>query len=128
MELNGMEELSMEIDAGDVVWGFWPYDGDGGKNRPLLVLSIDESTGRLELVYGSSQHVCEVRPSESAIKSEFLVTQSGEMAIAGLSKPTRFDLKKRMLASSDGYSVIGHVRASAMLCRIGKAAKAADLY
>jgi hypothetical protein len=50
------------------------------------------------------------------------------MAIAGLSKPTRFDLKKRMLASSDGYSVIGHARANAMLCRIGKAAKAADLY
>lgn len=111
-----------------VVWGFWPYGGDGGKNRPLLVLSMDESTGRLELVYGSSQHVCEVRPSESDIKSEFLVTQPGEKAIAGLAKPTRFDLKKRMLVSSDGYTVIGHARTNAMLCRIGKAAKAADLY
>ena len=118
----------MEIDAGDVVWGLWPYDGEGGKNRPLLVLSVDESTRQMELVYGSSQHVCEIRPSESDVKSEFLVTQPGETAIAGLTKPTRFDLKKRMLASSDGYTVIGHARTNAMLCRIGKAAKAADLY
>ncbi|WP_148208608.1 hypothetical protein RU820_05430 [Acidithiobacillus ferrooxidans] len=117
----------MEIDAGDVVWGFWPYDGEGGKNRPLLVLWRNKDTGMLEVAYGSSQHVVEIKDGESDNPKEFLVTNRQDMVLTGLNRPTRFNLGDRMQISPEKVEAIGHVRTRNMLYRLERAVKAAHI-
>ena len=84
-------------EPGDIVYCRFPQKGIPGpapKPRPALVLAVGEIEGKLPLVevaYGTS------RNTDRLYSGEFLISPAdGEAhALAGLSYPTKFDLRNR---------------------------------
>jgi hypothetical protein len=84
--------------AGDIVWCFFPLDLatiPADKPRPGLILEVysDRATAYDVLVaYGTSQKVTQL------YGGEFVITEQDGAAfrIAGLSYPTKFNLKRRI--------------------------------
>lgn len=83
-------------DAGDIVWcrfPQWRVPGPGPKARPALVLRVGEDDQRrpvVEVAYGTSQKV------EVLYAGEFAITPADRAAyaVAGLSYPTKFNLRE----------------------------------
>ncbi len=81
---------------GDIVWCRFPErrsSTPGPKPRPALVLRVGEdSEGRpvVEVAYGTSQKVDQLYAGEFAITTADRVAY----AVAGLSYPTKFDLRE----------------------------------
>ena len=77
--------------AGEIVWVRFPFEGGNAKeNHPALVLD-EEDDGRVVLAYGSSKKVDIANPKAS----EVVVSNSADLRVCGLRKPTRFDLGVR---------------------------------
>jgi hypothetical protein len=77
---------------GDILWCHFPnYDPKDPtmKERPALVISVmdDCEPIRLRVAYGTSK-----RP-KPVTRGCFLVEKASELKVAGLSVPTRFDMK-----------------------------------
>lgn len=78
------------MEVGDVFFGHFENDeGNGGKVRPLLVIEVLEWGVRV--CYGTSQQTGDPMPHELILSDE-------EAKRTGLKKPTRFNLKRRIIA------------------------------
>jgi len=85
--------------AGEILWCAFPETKalrPGPKHRPALAITVDNSDAplyRVLLAYGTSQRVGEL------FSGEFAITPADTAAyqLAGLSYPTKFDLRERVL-------------------------------
>lgn len=80
---------------GDIVWCRFPQGelpAPGPKARPALVLRVGETAGKpvVEVAYGTSQKVDTLYAGEFAIGP----SDGSAYASAGLSRPTKFDLRR----------------------------------
>ncbi|ATG43757.1 hypothetical protein PhaeoP18_01797 [Phaeobacter piscinae] len=73
------------LSTGDIVSFRFPhFDGPGKKDRPCLVIHVDDATGEAVLAYGTS-----IFPKDRDDYS-LTVMNAVNMAVANLVKPTRF--------------------------------------
>lgn len=77
---------------GDIVWAKFPElqyatHQPGPKPRPALVVSVSQQKHTVKVVYGTSQKINRIYPTEFAI----LKSDSG-FAISGLDRSTKFDM------------------------------------
>lgn len=85
--------------AGDILWCAFPENKalrPGPKHRPALAITVDNGDAplyRVLVAYGTSQCVDEL------FSGEFAITPADAAAyqLAGLSYPTKFDLRERVL-------------------------------
>ena len=82
------------LSTGDIVSFRFPHsDGSGQKDRPCLVIHIDDETGEAVLAYGTSNF-----PKK---RTEFSLTvvNPADLAVLNLMKPTRFLYERRVRVS-----------------------------
>ena len=91
------------MEAGDIVWVLFPYDGrNADKPHPALVLDV-ENNCVVSIAYGSSKHVDRSCPQAN----EVVVTEPEDLQQCGLVVPTRFDLSVRTKMTVQKRSRIG---------------------
>jgi hypothetical protein len=84
--------------AGDIVWCYFPQDlavTPADKPRPGLILEVYSDRAPLcdvLVAYGTSQKVTQLYSGEFAITAQ----DGAAFRIAGLSYPTKFNLKRRI--------------------------------
>lgn len=84
--------------AGDIVWCYFPQDlavTPADKPRPGLILEVYSDRAPLYgvlVAYGTSQKVTQLYSGEFAITAQ----DGAAFHIAGLSYPTKFNLKRRI--------------------------------
>lgn len=84
----------MKISPGSILWVAFPFDdGKATKNRPALVLGVEETLNgvRVVVAYGSTQKVSR----DGYLPHELVLWEGREFKKAGLREPTRFDLSRR---------------------------------
>lgn len=106
------------LSTGDIVSFRFPHsDGPGDKDRPCLVIHVDDATGEAVLAYGTS-----IFPREREDYSLTVMTDVS-MKLANLEKPTRFLCKRRLRVkrtdqrfapNSEGDVVIGQFPAESI--------------
>lgn len=85
--------------AGDILWCAFPETKvlhPGPKHRPALAITIDNGDAplfRVLVAYGTSQRVGELFSGEFAITP----AEAAAYQLAGLSYPTKFNLRERVL-------------------------------
>lgn len=84
------------LGAGDVVTFDFPYPDGGSKTRACLVLHEDPGTGELIVVYGTSHLGLHGHPEHALVLREPCL-----LAQAGLHRPTRFRLDRRIRVRPD---------------------------
>lgn len=99
------------LSTGDIVSFRFPHsDGPGDKDRPCLVIHVDDATGEVVLAYGTS-----IFPEKLA-EFSLTVTNVANLAVLNLVKPTRFLCRRRVRVqqsdprfapNSEGEVVIG---------------------
>ena len=85
--------------AGEILWCAFPENKalhPGPKHRPALAITVDDADAplyRILVAYGTSQRVGEL------FSGEFAITRAEATAyqLAGLSYPTKFNLRERVL-------------------------------
>lgn len=95
--------------AGEILWCAFPINKGlllGSKHRPALAITVDDAEAPLYRVlaaYGTSQHVEELYSGEFSISP----ADAGAYQLAGLSYPTKFNLRERVLLpfNSDWFAV-----------------------
>jgi len=95
--------------AGEILWCAFPDNRElrpGPKHRPALAITVDDAEAplyRVLVAYGTSQRVDELHSGEFAIAPADAVAYR----LAGLSYPTKFDLRKRVLLpyNTDWFAV-----------------------
>lgn len=105
--------VSRPLTTGDIVSFQFPYfDGPGDKDRPCLVIHVDEAAGEAVLAYGTSIFSDEPEAFSLTVKN------ASNLAAVNLVKPTRFLCKRRVrvkasdprfAVNSEGTSVIGQL-------------------
>ncbi|MDC0738938.1 hypothetical protein N6L24_11670 [Cognatishimia sp. SS12] len=86
-----MPGAARPLSTGDIVSFRFPHsDGPGDKDRPCLVIHVDDATGEAVLAYGTS-----IFPEKL---SEFSLTvrNAANLAVLNLVKPTRFMCQRRV--------------------------------
>jgi hypothetical protein len=79
------------LSTGDIVSFRFPHsDGPGDKDRPCLVIHVDDVTGEAVLAYGTS-----IFP-EKLTELSLTVKNAANLAVLNLVKPTRFLCKRRI--------------------------------
>ncbi len=99
------------LSTGEIVSFRFPHsDGPGDKDRPCLVIHVDDATGEAVLAYGTS-----IFP-EKLSEFSLTVTNVANLAVLNLVKPTRFMCQRRVRVqqsdlrfapNSEGDVVIG---------------------
>lgn len=90
--------------AGEILWCAFPLGGElrpGPKHRPALAITVDDAETplyRVLVAYGISQRVDQLYSGEFAIT----LADAGAYQLAGLSYPTKFDLRQRALLPYNG--------------------------
>jgi hypothetical protein len=85
--------------AGDILWCAFPENKSlqpGPKHRPALAITIDDADAplyRVLVAYGTSRRVGEMFAGEFAITA----ADAAAYKLAGLSFPTKFNLRERIL-------------------------------
>lgn len=85
--------------AGDILWCAFPQTKalhPGPKHRPALAITVDNVDAplyRVLVAYGTSQRVGELFSGEFAITP----AEAAAYQLAGLSYPTKFNLRERVL-------------------------------
>lgn len=95
--------------AGEILWCAFPTSKalqPGPKQRPALAITVDDAEAplyRVLVAYGTSQRVDELHSGEFAIAP----ADAAAYSLAGLSYPTKFNLRERVLLpfSSDWFAV-----------------------
>ena len=95
--------------AGDILWCAFPENKalkPGPKHRPALAITVDDADAplyRVLVAYGTSQRVDKLHAGEFAIA----LIDSAAYKLAGLSYPTKFNLRDRVLLpyTSDWFAV-----------------------
>lgn len=95
--------------AGDILWCAFPENKalkPGPKHRPALAITVDDADAplyRVLVAYGTSQRVDKLHSGEFAIA----LIDSAAYKLAGLSYPTKFNLRERVLLpyASDWFAV-----------------------
>lgn len=97
------------LSAGDILWCAFPENKalrPGPKHRPALAVTVDDAEAplyRILVAYGTSRRVDEL------YAGEFTITLADAEAyrLAGLSYPTKFNLRERVLLpyTSDWFAV-----------------------
>lgn len=74
---------------GDFVWCFFPQivGQPGPKPRPALVVGVSPSTHEVEVIYGTSQKVSTLYPTEFVLDPS-----DSAFSVSGLSHRTKFDV------------------------------------
>lgn len=88
--------LPRPLGVGDVVTFDFPYPDGGTKTRACLVLHEDAGTGELIVVYGTSHLGLHGHPEHALVLREPRL-----LAQAGLHRPTRFRLDRRIRVRPD---------------------------
>lgn len=88
--------LPRPLGVGDVVTFDFPYPDGGSKTRACIVLHEDPKTGELIVAYGTSSLGLRGHAEHALILCEPCV-----LAQAGLHRPTRFQLDRRIRVSPD---------------------------
>ena len=89
--------------AGEILWSAFPISKElrpGPKHRPALAITVDDAEAplyRVLVAYGTSQRVDELHSSEFAITP----ADAAAYQLAGLSYPTKFNLRQRVLLPYD---------------------------
>ena len=91
-----LTSLPRPLGVGDVVTFDFPYPDGGTKTRACLILHADPETGELIVVYGTSSLDLRGQPDHKLILRDRAV-----MAQAGLHRPTRFQLDRRIRVAPD---------------------------
>lgn len=77
---------------GDILWAYLPEEGhaEQAKKRPVLVVDVEESNGLnyVTVAKGTSQQL------DAHYLGELRLAREDEWKDAGLSKPTKFQLKR----------------------------------
>ena len=85
--------------AGEILWCAFPVSKElrpGPKNRPVLAITVDDVEAplyRVLVAYGTSQRVDALHAGEFAIAP----ADAAAYQLAGLSFPTKFNLRDRVL-------------------------------
>lgn len=95
--------------AGEILWCAFPTSKElrpGPKHRPALAITVDDAEAplyRVRVAYGTSQRVTQLRSGEFAIAP----ADPAAYQLAGLSYPTKFDLRQLVLLpyNSDWFAV-----------------------
>jgi hypothetical protein len=106
-----MSDASRSLSIGDIVKFRFPHtDGPGRKNRPCLVIHVDDETGEVVLSYVTSRY------TEKRSRFSLTVVDAPILALLNLMKPTRFLFERRIRVqltdprfrfNSEGDPVIG---------------------
>jgi len=93
---------------GDVLWAYLPEEGSAerAKKRPVLVLDVERSNGLVyvKVAKGTSQHM------DAHYLGELRLSRESEWKAAGLSKPTKFQLKRleRLPMTNNWFDLNSH--------------------
>lgn len=95
--------------AGEILWCVFPTSKElrpGLKHRPALAITVDDAEAplcRLRVAFGTSQRVDELHSREFAITP----AEPAAWQLAGLSYPTKFDLRQLVVLpwDSDWFAV-----------------------
>ena len=94
-------------DIGSVVFCQFPTEEGGKLAHYALVVAFEEDLHGVTytLAYGSSRKVS----IDGHLPHEFVLAHDPELRIAGLSRPTRFDLRKTRRFLARDFVVVGNI-------------------